>query len=159
MHFSLFRSTNMAQEVHIACERQRTVYPAWSIPWLPMAGDQRNHGISNLILTLLRWVSQMRALLAACRLPAGDQNRLQYVFEHKTQYIPVHAPHTHIVVFWNISSIPPMVSGVKFVMLPPMFYIAAIFVTDAVQPVVGCSDLWANIRCSGCSPLGGIFVK
>ena len=27
-----------------------------------------------------------------------------YVFEHKTQDLLIHAPYTHIVVFWQISN-------------------------------------------------------
>ena len=55
----------------------------------------------------------MRAALGACREPALDYNtlpKLLYVFEHKTFYILLHAPYTHIVVFWHISNIPPMIS-------------------------------------------------
>ena len=51
------------------------------------------------------WVSQMRAPLEACREPAGSYNRLLdvlYVFEHKTQYLLIHAPYTRIVIFWHI---------------------------------------------------------
>ena len=33
-----------------------------------------------------------------------------YVFEHKTQYILKHAPHTRTVAFWHISNIPPRIS-------------------------------------------------
>ena len=30
-----------------------------------------------------------------------------YVFEHKMQYLLMHAPYTRIEVFWQISNIPP----------------------------------------------------
>ena len=30
-----------------------------------------------------------------------------HVFEHKTQCMLIHAPHTRIMVFWHISNIPP----------------------------------------------------
>ena len=53
-------------------------------------------------LSLNRWVSQMRALLGACRELAKDYNTLPellYVFEHKTEYILIHAPYTRTVVF------------------------------------------------------------
>ena len=50
----------------------------------------------------------MRAPLVACREPTGSYNRLPivlYVFEHKTQYLLIHAPYTHIPVFWRNSDI------------------------------------------------------
>ena len=57
-----------------------------------------------------KWfVSQMRAPLAACHEPAGKLwllFRVLYVFEHKTQYILIHAPFTRIVVFWHIGNVP-----------------------------------------------------
>ena len=55
----------------------------------------------------------MRATLAACREPAGKLWQLckvLYVFEHKTQYLLIHAPFTRIVVFWHIGNVPPMIS-------------------------------------------------
>ena len=55
----------------------------------------------------------MRVPLAACREPAGKLWRLckaLYVFEHKTQYILIHAPFTHNVVFEHIGNVPPMIS-------------------------------------------------
>ena len=58
-----------------------------------------------------RLVSQMRASLAACRESAGKLWQLckvLYVFEHETQYLLIHAPFTHIVVFWHIGNVPPM---------------------------------------------------
>ena len=51
----------------------------------------------------------MRALQAARHQSARDQNRppkVLYVFEHKTQYILIHAPHIRTVAFWHISNIP-----------------------------------------------------
>ena len=57
-----------------------------------------------------RLVPQMRAPLAACREPAGKLwllCRVLYVFEHKTQYLLIHAPFTCIVVFWYFSNMPP----------------------------------------------------
>ena len=47
---------------------------------------------------------------AACREPAGSYDkatRTAICFEHKTQYLLIRAPYTHIVVFWHISTIPP----------------------------------------------------
>ena len=55
----------------------------------------------------------MHVPLAACRKPAGKLWQLSnvlYVFEHKTQYLLIHAPYTRIVVFWHISNIPLMIS-------------------------------------------------
>ena len=54
----------------------------------------------------------MRAPLAACHEPAGKLWQLcevLYVFEHKTQYLFIHAPFTRIVVFWHIGNVPPMI--------------------------------------------------
>ena len=53
----------------------------------------------------ISWVSQMRDPLEDCREPAWSYNRLLdvlYVFEHKTQYLLIHAPYTRIVIFWHI---------------------------------------------------------
>ena len=60
-----------------------------------------------------RLVSQIRAPLAAGREPAGKLWQLckvLYVFEHKTQYFLIHAPFTHIVVFWYIGNVAPIIS-------------------------------------------------
>ena len=66
-----------------------------------------------------------------CREPAGSYDkttRTAICFEHKTQYILIHAPYTRIVVFWHISNIPPMISQSQISCNTPTFYIAAIFV-------------------------------
>ena len=74
-----------------------------------------------------------------------------YVFEHKTQYVLIHAPYTPIMVFWYISNIPPMISQSQFFCNTTTFCIAAIFVKYRYTT---CSyNSWANLRCSGCSPL------
>ena len=55
----------------------------------------------------------MRATLAASRKPAGKLWQLckvLYVFEQKTQYLLIHAQFTHIVIFWHIGNVPPMIS-------------------------------------------------
>ena len=55
----------------------------------------------------------MRAPLAVCREPAGTLWQLckvLYVFEHKTQYLLIHAPFTRIGVFWPIGKVSPMIS-------------------------------------------------
>ena len=52
----------------------------------------------------------MQAPIAACPEPVGSYNILfdvLYLFQHKTQYILIHAPYTCIVVFWHISNMPP----------------------------------------------------
>ena len=49
----------------------------------------------------------------ASREPAGKLWQLckvVYVFEHKTQYLLIHAPITCIVLFWQIGNVPPMIS-------------------------------------------------
>ena len=68
---------------------------------------------------------------AACREPAGSYDkttRTDVCFEHKTQYLLIRAPYTRIVVFCNISNIPPMISQSQISCYTPTFYIAAIFV-------------------------------
>ena len=55
----------------------------------------------------------MQAPLPARRKPAGVQYRQPnglYVFEHKTKYILIYAPHNRTVAFWYIRNIPPMIS-------------------------------------------------
>ena len=55
----------------------------------------------------------MRAPLAACPEPEGKLWQLcnvLYVFEHKRQYLLIHAPFNRIVVFWHIGNVPPMIS-------------------------------------------------
>ena len=55
----------------------------------------------------------MRAPIAARYEPAGKLWQLckvLFVFEHKMQYLLIHAPLTHIVVFRHISNMPPMIS-------------------------------------------------
>ena len=68
---------------------------------------------------------------AACRKPAGSYDkttRTAICFEHKTQYLLIRAPYTHIVVFWHISNIPPMISQSQIGCNTPTFYTAALFV-------------------------------
>ena len=53
----------------------------------------------------------MRVPLAGCREPAGKLWQLckvLYAFEHKTQYLLIHAPFIRIVVFLHIGNVPPM---------------------------------------------------
>ena len=60
-----------------------------------------------------RLVSKMQVPLEACCEPAGKFWQLWkelYVFEHKMQYLLIHAPYTRIVIFWHISNIPPVIS-------------------------------------------------
>ena len=77
------------------------------------AGDLRRH-TAHYDVTVTHYssllVSQMRAPLAACREPAGKLWQLckvLYMFEHKTQYLLIHAPNTRIVVFSHIGNVPP----------------------------------------------------
>ena len=68
---------------------------------------------------------------AACHEPAGSYDKTTWTaicFEHKTQYILIHAQYTPIVVFWHISNIPSMISQSQISCNTPTFYIAAIFV-------------------------------
>ena len=94
---------------------------------------------------------------AACREPAGSYDkttRTAICFEHKTQYLLIHAPYTRIVVFWHISNLPPLFRRVKLVVIPPRFIEQQYLWNIAIQPAVGCYKPWANLRCSGCYPLG-----
>ena len=55
----------------------------------------------------------MRATLAACHEPAGKLwllCKVLYVFEHKTQYLLIHAPFTQTVIFWGIGNVPQIIS-------------------------------------------------
>ena len=77
-----------------------------------------------------RLVSQMRAPLAACREPSGklwQLSKVTYDFEHKTQYLLIHAPIIRIVVFWHIGNVPLMISQSQ-ICNTATFCIAAIFV-------------------------------
>ena len=68
---------------------------------------------------------------AACREPAGSYDKTTQTaicFEHKKQYLLIRTPYTHIVVFWHISNIPPMILQSQISCNTPTFYIAAIFV-------------------------------
>ena len=94
---------------------------------------------------------------AACRKPAGSYDkttRTAICFEHKTQYLLIRAPYTRIVVFWHISNIPPWFRRVKLVVIPPRFILQQYLWNIAIQPAVGCYNSWANLRSSGCYPLG-----
>ena len=44
------------------------------------------------------------------------------VFEHKMQYLLIHAPITCVVIFWHIGNVPQMFHRVKFVVMPPRLY-------------------------------------
>ena len=69
--------------------------------------------IENLYHYYIRPVSQMQVPLVACCEPAGKLWQLckvLYVFEHKKQYLLIHAPFTPIGVFWYISNMLPLIS-------------------------------------------------
>ena len=111
---------------------------------------------TNIAIMLIDQSHRYGRHQAACREPAGSYDkttRTAICFEHKTQYLLIRAPYTPIVVFWHISNIPPMISQSQISCNTPMLYIAAIFVI-VIQPAVGCYNSWANLRCSGCYPLG-----
>ena len=113
-----------------------------------------------------RWVSQIWELLVACCEIVVDCNRLPevlYVFEHKTWYISMHAPYTHIVIFGHISNIPQEFCRVKIVMIPYGLYSNNIceiwlYIWDLVVTTMSQYTLlrllWANIHYWGCSPVG-----
>ena len=78
-----------------------------------------------------RPVSQIRAPLGGLSRTSGSYDKTTQTaicFEHKTQYLLIRAPYTHIVVFWHISNIPPMISQSQISCNTPTFYIATIFV-------------------------------
>ena len=63
---------------------------------------------------------------AACREPVGSYDKTTQTaicFDHKAQYILICAPYTHIVVFWHIRNIPPMISQSQISCNTPTFYI------------------------------------
>ena len=98
---------------------------------------------------------------AACREPAGSYDKITRTavcFEHKTQYLLIRAPYTRIVVFWHISNIPPppppWFRRVELVVIYARFIYQKYLWNIAIQPAVGCYNPWANLRCSGCYPLG-----
>ena len=89
------------------------------------------HNLGPIVFYHYRPVSQMQVPLATCLEPVLHHNtlpKLLYVFEHKTKYVLIHAPHTRIVVFWHISNIPPMILESQICCNTARFYIAAIFV-------------------------------
>ena len=61
----------------------------------------------------------------------------------------------HIPALWyfDISVIYPIDFVVKFVIIPPCFLKQQHLWNIAIQPGIGCHDVWANTRWSGCSPL------
>ena len=95
---------------------------------------------------------------AACREPEGSYDKTTptaICCEHKTKYLIIRAPYTRIVVFWHISNIPPWFRRVKLVVIPRRFIQQQFLRNIAIQPAVRCYNSWANLRCSGCYPLGG----
>ena len=81
------------------------------------------------------------------------QREMLYVLEHKTQHLLIHDPNARIVVFWHISNMPPLISYRQIFYFTPMFCMAAIFVKYC-STTVSCCNIWANLCCLGCSPLG-----
>ena len=111
--------------------RSRALYHSWL--WV---SKSRNLGmvvklISWWQLDLIDQSHRYRRPQAACREPAGSYDkttRTAMCFEHKTQYLLIRALCTHIVVFWHISNMPPMISQSQISCNTPTLYIAAIFV-------------------------------
>ena len=64
----------------------------------------------------------------------------------------------HIPALWYFDIKAIYLQGccrVKFVIIPPGFVMQQYLWNIAIQPEVGCNNVWANTHCSGCSPLGG----
>ena len=80
--------------------------------------------------------------------------KVSYVFEHKMQYLLIHAPFTLIVVFWHIGNEPAMILYSQICCSTATFCIAAIFVKYCYTTSRGCYNPWANLWCWSCSPLG-----
>ena len=59
------------------------------------------------------------------------------------------------MTLWHISNIPQGFHRFEYIIIPPCFIWQQYLRNIAIQPAVGCSDLWVNIRFSSCSPLGG----
>ena len=80
-----------------------TLFSLWYSDIIKHDASWLNIGSDNFMLPN-KQVSQMRVPLATHPETAGDQNGLPkvlYVFEHKTWYILIHAPHTRIMAFWQ----------------------------------------------------------
>ena len=74
----------------------------------------------------------MWVLLVARRELEGDYNKLVevlYIFDHKTQYLLIPVPYTHIVVFWNINNMLLRISKSQMWFDTPLFCVASIFMT------------------------------
>ena len=88
----------------------------------------------------------------------------QYKMIHKTQYLLIRASYTRIVVFWTPVTYPQWIRRAKLVVIPPHFVWQQYLWNIAIQPAVGCYNLWANLRCWRYVPLGekycetGLFV-
>ena len=64
----------------------------------------------------------------------------------------------HIPALWYFGTsvtYPPWFRRVKLVVIPPRFIKQQYLWNISIQPAVGCYNSWANLRCSGCNPLGG----
>ena len=68
--------------------------------------------------------------------------------------ILIHAPYTRIGVFWHIGNTPKWFRRFKFIIIPPCFVEQQYLWNIAIKLAVGCYNLWSNIPCLGCSPLG-----
>ena len=54
---------------------------------------------------------------------------------------------------------PPWFRWVKLVVIAPRFIYQQYLWNTAKQPAVGCYNPWANLRCSGCYPLGEKYCE
>ena len=119
----------LAREFHCGLNHIETDLPSSHHIWytttsMPTISLKGARGVWNSI-------SQMQALLEACRKLVGDCNRLpevQYDFEHKAWDLLIYAPYSCIVVFQHISDIPRRISLRQICYNTPMFCIVAIFV-------------------------------
>ena len=63
----------------------------------------------------------------------------------------------HIPALWYFGTsvtYPPWFRRVNLVVIPPRFILQQYLWNIAIQPAVGCYNSWANLRSSGCYPLG-----
>ena len=113
-----------------------------TLGWFKVACTAQGQYLNQCQFIVNKRVSEMRAPLVTHREPVGVQNRQQsvlYVFAYKTKNILIHDPHTHIVLFWHISNIPPRISWSQICYNTPILYTTGSWLFS----------LKANIRCLG----------
>ena len=62
--------------------------------------------------------------------------------------------HLSVLCHFDISAIYPQGFHSQICYDTPCFILQQYLLNIVIQSAVSCADLWANIRCSGCSPLG-----